>query len=207
MTFLIVFDVIVRFITFLVVVFLLFAIQFNLKTEIKDLKTVGNFLNKRTILLILLFTVIIFCLDFFVFSVKPNDQMIKDKYCKNKESLNNVENDKKLTNQFDDNNIKNIKPKEVQNSNTYQINEKITFDLPTEENNEIIEMEYVDANHLYVPSDYKSKIEDLGYYYLMPEKWYPTPPVPPVCLGNKHKYYISPTIAYNANLKKVNKPM
>ena len=67
-------------------------------------------------------------------------------------------------------------------------------------------MEYVDANHLYVPPDYKSKIENLGYYYLMPEKWFSNPPVPPICLTQK-KYKITPTIAYNVNLKKVNKPM
>lgn len=211
MSFLIALDIIVRFVTFLIIIFLLFAIQFNIKTEHKDLKTINNFLNKRTMLLILMFTVVIFCLDFFVFSIKPGDKKIKDEYCKNKkEKLDNVEDNVETTdktiNIFDDDNVKNIEPKEVQESNTYNISEKIKFESPKDDEEEI-EMEYVDANHLYVPPDYKSKTEDLGYYYLMPEKWYPTPPVPPVCLGNKQKYYISPTIAYNVNLKKVNKPM
>ena len=52
----------------------------------------------------------------------------------------------------------------------------------------------------------KSKIEDLGYYYIMPEKLFINPPIPPICLTQK-KYKVSPTIAYDVNLKKVNKPM
>ena len=67
-------------------------------------------------------------------------------------------------------------------------------------------MEYVDSNHLYVPPDYKSDINDLGYYYLMPEKWYQAPPVPPVCLTNK-KNKVKPKIIYDVNLTKVNTPM
>ena len=98
-----------------------------------------------------------------------------------------------------------IKHSGVQDSNTYNI-KKTVINGSDEIEDENIDMEYVDSNHLYVPPDYKSDINDLGYYYLMPEKWYQTPPVPPVCLTNK-KNKVMPKVIYNVNLKKVNKPM
>lgn len=214
MIFWIIIDGIIRFITFFLLTFCIISL-FNLDQ------------NKFTLNIItsLVISSVIFITDFFVFSTKLMDKKLKDSYCDKKniksEKLDNIDNT--------DDNTKNLLKKpfayktyqdvlrednllngpsndyKLQDSNTYDINYKselINNDLENDE----IEMEYVDANHLYVPPDYKSKIENLGYYYLMPEKWFSNPPVPPICLTQK-KYKITPTIAYNVNLKKVNKPM
>lgn len=47
------------------------------------------------------------------------------------------------------------------------------------------ELGYHDHNHIPVDKDYKSEPFDYGYYYLPPEKWYPTPPFPPVCVTSQ----------------------
>lgn len=219
MTVWVILDGIIRFLTFFIIVFCLTSLFYWKKdtkeiTEnsfgitssgiIPDTETKGGFINggsiHNSLLFISLFSLVvssvIFAVDFFVFSTKLMDTKIKEDYCEKKKQ------NEKLTN-IDNN--KNNEEYTVQNSNTYDITYKSEIKDKDLENDEI-EMEYVDANHLYVPPDYKSKIEDLGYYYLMPEKWFVNPPVPPICLTQK-KYKVSPTIAYNVNLKKVNKPM
>ena len=44
---------------------------------------------------------------------------------------------------------------------------------------------YKDYNHIPVPKDYISSYDDYGYSFLPPEKWYPQPPNPPVCISDK----------------------
>lgn len=218
MTFWVIIDGITRFLTFFIIVFCLTSL-FYWKKDTKEDKnnnvlsssnsisdtdtkteTMSGGSSRNSLLFISLFSLVvssvIFAVDFFVFSTKLMDTKIKEDYCEKKKQ------NEKLTN-IDNN--KNNEVYTVQDSNTYDITYKSEIKDKDLENDEI-EMEYVDANHLYVPPDYKSKIEDLGYYYLMPEKWFANPPVPPICLTQK-KYKVSPTIAYNVNLKKVNKPM
>ena len=218
MTFWVIIDGITRFLTFFIIVFCLTSLFYWKKdtkedknnngltssNSISDTDTKTETMNggstRNSLLFISLFSLVvssvIFAVDFFVFSTKLMDTKIKEDYCEKKKQ------NEKLTN-IDNN--KNNEIYTVQDSNTYDITYKSEIKDKDLENDEI-EMEYVDANHLYVPPDYKSKIEDLGYYYLMPEKWFANPPVPPICLTQK-KYKVSPTIAYNVNLKKVNKPM
>lgn len=218
MTFWVIIDGITRFLTFFIIVFCLTSL-FYWKKDTKEDKnnnvlsssnsisdtdtkteTMSGGSTRNSLLFISLFSLVvssvIFAVDFFVFSTKLMDTKIKEDYCEKKKQ------NEKLTN-IDNN--KNNELYTVQDSNTYDITYKSEIKDKDLENDEI-EMEYVDANHLYVPPDYKSKIEDLGYYYLMPEKWFANPPVPPICLTQK-KYKVSPTIAYDVNLKKVNKPM
>lgn len=218
MTFWVIIDGIIRFLTFFIIVFCLTSL-FYWKKDTKEDKnnnvlsssnsisdtdtkteTMSGGSTRNSLLFISLFSLVvssvIFAVDFFVFSTKLMDTKIKEDYCEKKKQ------NEKLTN-IDNN--KNNEVYTVQDSNTYDITYKSEIKDKDLENDEI-EMEYIDANHLYVPPDYKSKIEDLGYYYLMPEKWFANPPVPPICLTQK-KYKVSPTIAYNVNLKKVNKPM
>ena len=218
MTFWVIIDGITRFLTFFIIVFCLTSL-FYWKKDTKEDKnnnvlsssnsisdtdtkteTMSGGSTRNSLLFISLFSLVvssvIFAVDFFVFSTKLMDTKIKEDYCEKKKQ------NEKLTN-IDNN--KNNEIYTVQDSNTYDITYKSEIKDKDLENDEI-EMEYIDANHLYVPPDYKSKIEDLGYYYLMPEKWFANPPVPPICLTQK-KYKVSPTIAYNVNLKKVNKPM
>lgn len=218
MTFWVIIDGIIRFLTFFIIVFCLTSL-FYWKKDTKEDKnnnvlsssnsisdtdtkteTMSGGSTRNSLLFISLFSLVvssvIFAVDFFVFSTKLMDTKIKEDYCEKKKQ------NEKLTN-IDNN--KNNEVYTVQDSNTYDITYKSEIKDKDLENDEI-EMEYVDANHLYVPPDYKSKIEDLGYYYLMPEKWFINPPIPPICLTQK-KYKVSPTIAYNVNLKKVNKPM
>ena len=45
--------------------------------------------------------------------------------------------------------------------------------------------QYQDYNHIPVPKDYTSSYEDYGYSFLPPEKWYPQPPNPPICVSDK----------------------
>lgn len=47
------------------------------------------------------------------------------------------------------------------------------------------ELPYSDYNHLPVASGYRSHDYEYGYSFLPPEKWYPTPPRPPVCVTEK----------------------
>ena len=218
MTFWVIIDGITRFLTFFIIVFCLTSL-FYWKKDTKEDKnnnvlsssnsisdtdtkteTMSGGSTRNSLLFISLFSLVvssvIFAVDFFVFSTKLMDTKIKEDYCEKKKQ------NEKLTN-IDNN--KNNEVYTVQDSNTYDITYKSEIKDKDLENDEI-EMEYIDANHLYVPPDYKSKIEDLGYYYLMPEKWFANPPVPPICLTQK-KYKVSPTIAYDVNLKKVNKPM
>lgn len=218
MTFWVIIDGITRFLTFFIIVFCLTSL-FYWKKDTKEDKnnngltssnsisdtdtkteTMSGGSTRNSLLFISLFSLVvssvIFAVDFFVFSTKLMDTKIKEDYCEKKKQ------NEKLTN-IDNN--KNNEVYTVQDSNTYDITYKSEIKDKDLKNDEI-EMEYIDANHLYVPPDYKSKIEDLGYYYLMPEKWFANPPVPPICLTQK-KYKVSPTIAYNVNLKKVNKPM
>lgn len=206
------FDAIIRFIVYFLLLFILIVLLFVDKNNAKSIKDVLSF---KSIISILIITFILFCFDFFVFSIKPSDENIKKSYCNKKENLSNIKPDKL---KYDPNDIYNEnKDFEVQKSNEYTLTENIKqyikpydeknkiLSFPLSDESEKIEMEYTDANHLYVPPDYKTKPEDIGYVYLMPEKWYPKPPVPPVCMTNK-KYYVSPVVAYDANLKKIGKP-
>jgi len=44
---------------------------------------------------------------------------------------------------------------------------------------------YSDYNHIPLPDNYKPSDFESGYSFLPPEKWYPTPPFPPVCVSEK----------------------
>lgn len=62
---------------------------------------------------------------------------------------------------------------------------------------------YIDANKIYVPPGYKTKIEDIGYSYLPPSQWFPIPNPPPVCVVAGQRCKVSPslTTGYPVNLK------
>lgn len=47
------------------------------------------------------------------------------------------------------------------------------------------DMIYTDYNHLPVADGYQSHAYEYGDWYLPPEKWYPQPPNPPVCVTEK----------------------
>lgn len=47
------------------------------------------------------------------------------------------------------------------------------------------ELPYSDYNHLPVASGYRSHAYEYGYSFLPPEKWYPQPPRPPICVTEK----------------------
>ncbi len=49
----------------------------------------------------------------------------------------------------------------------------------------IDELQYTDYNHLPMAEIYNNKDYEYGYSFLPPEKWYPQPPFPPVCVTNK----------------------
>jgi hypothetical protein len=47
------------------------------------------------------------------------------------------------------------------------------------------DMPYNDYNHLPIPTNYVTPQQDFGYSFLPPEKWYPQPPNPPICVSEK----------------------
>ena len=47
------------------------------------------------------------------------------------------------------------------------------------------DMPYNDYNHLPISQNYVSSSTDYGYSFLPPEKWYPQPPNPPICVTEK----------------------
>jgi len=47
------------------------------------------------------------------------------------------------------------------------------------------EMPYTDYHHLPLSDNYKPDMFEYGYSFLPPEKWYPQPPFPPVCVSEK----------------------
>jgi hypothetical protein len=47
------------------------------------------------------------------------------------------------------------------------------------------DMPFTDYHHLPMADDYKPSSFEYGYSFLPPEKWYPTPPFPPVCVSEK----------------------
>jgi len=64
------------------------------------------------------------------------------------------------------------------------------------------DMPYNDFNHLPIPTDYVSTATDYGYSFLPPEKWYPEPPFPPVCVTDKRCPVVPLyTTGTNVNLK------
>lgn len=57
------------------------------------------------------------------------------------------------------------------------------------------ELPYSDYNHLPVASGYSSHDYEYGYSFIPPEKWYPQPPRPPICVTEKR----SPIVPVYAN--------
>ena len=47
------------------------------------------------------------------------------------------------------------------------------------------EMPYTDYNSLPIGADIDTKVDDFSYTFLPPDKWYPVPPHPPVCIAEK----------------------
>jgi len=47
------------------------------------------------------------------------------------------------------------------------------------------EMSYTDYNTLPIGADVNSKTDDFTYSFLPPDRWYPIPPHPPVCIAEK----------------------
>lgn len=83
MALLIVFDFIVRFITFLILIFLVYVSvnYYFIEPKTRNIKTI---ITNKDIIIILSLTFVILVFDFFIFSVKPGDKKIKEEYCKNK---------------------------------------------------------------------------------------------------------------------------
>lgn len=59
------------------------------------------------------------------------------------------------------------------------------------------ELPYTDYNHLPVASGYKSHDYEYGWSFLPPEKWYPQPPRPPICVTEK-RCPVMPTLTEGA---------
>jgi len=74
------------------------------------------------------------------------------------------------------------------NQNVNTVN-KVNKNVNTNENNNDKdindELPYTDYNHLPMAESYKTSDFEYGDSYLPPEKWYPTPPFPPVCVSGK----------------------
>jgi hypothetical protein len=47
------------------------------------------------------------------------------------------------------------------------------------------EMSYTDYNTLPVGANVDTKLDDFSYTFLPPDKWYPIPPHPPICVAEK----------------------
>lgn len=58
----------------------------------------------------------------------------------------------------------------------------------------IDEMPYSDYNHLPVAAGYKSKDYEYGYSFIPPEKWYPQPVRPPICVTD-NRAPVCPSLA------------
>ena len=85
------FDAIIRFIVYFLLLFILIVLLFVDKNNAKSIKDILSF---KSIISILIITFILFCFDFFVFSIKPSDENIKKSYCNKKENLSNIKPDK-----------------------------------------------------------------------------------------------------------------
>lgn len=47
------------------------------------------------------------------------------------------------------------------------------------------ELKYSNFNHVPIKRDHVTSLEDYGYSFLPPEKWYPQAPTPPVCVSQQ----------------------
>ena len=67
------------------------------------------------------------------------------------------------------------------------------------------EMPYTDYNTLPIGANIDSKVDDFSYTFLPPDKWYPVPPHPPICIAEK-QCPVCPvtTTGTTANLKEWN---
>lgn len=63
------------------------------------------------------------------------------------------------------------------------------------------DMVYTDHNHLPMASGYKSTEYEYGYSYIPPEKWYPQPVRPPICVTDKPLDVIPTLSEGTSNLK------
>jgi len=65
------------------------------------------------------------------------------------------------------------------------------------------ETKYNDYNILPLPDNYNPNYNfEYGYSYLPPDKWFPTPPTPPICVtSNRCQTCPNPTLGNSANLK------
>lgn len=112
---------------------------------------------------------IIIILVFYFFDRKPIEKLdIVENDVKENEKL------KKIADELDK--LREVSDK-VKEDETKITNDKLSVLLD--------EMGYHDYNHIPIDKDYKSEPFDYGYYYLPPEKWYPTPPFPPVCVTSQ----------------------
>jgi len=59
---------------------------------------------------------------------------------------------------------------------------KKQYEYSCDDDNDLI---YSDYNHVPLAENYKSTDFEYGYSFLPPEKWYPQPPFPPVCVSNR----------------------
>ena len=63
----------------------------------------------------------------------------------------------------------------------------------------IDDMPYTDYNHLPLAETYEKGDFEYGYSFLPPEKWYPTPPFPPMCVSEK-RCPVNPTYTTGVGL-------
>ena len=61
------------------------------------------------------------------------------------------------------------------------------------------EMMYTDYNHLPLSDGWSSKNYEYGFSFLPPDKWYPQPPNPPVCVTT-NKCPVCPVYTSGSNL-------
>lgn len=86
--------------------------------------------------------------------------------------------------------MKTQSPQENQNIQRGEISRRcdgvMNNELKFNVNNTLPEsMDYTDFNHVPVPEDYNKDDFEYGYSFLPPDKWYPQPPFPPMCVTDK----------------------
>lgn len=86
----------------------------------------------------------------------------------------------------DNNDVKKISNDEGNIAHTYQPIRKYPS-VGSRMNDGILtnEIQYTDYNTLPIGANIDSKIDDFTYTFLPPDKWYPVPPHPPICITEK----------------------
>lgn len=125
------------------------------------------------------------------------DTMQKDKEQKAEQDKKNKEDKEKEKNQEEDDSILDNDDEEKEEKNNDDGRDMIMKTHPkpvkgveregarNESGTIVNEIEYTDYNHLPLADGYNVGDFEYGYSFLPPEKWYPEPPFPPLCVSEK----------------------